>query len=135
MSATSPLHALRLRPGDDLFAALNEFTAERNITAGAILTCVGSLATINIRLAGRNSGTCFSQKMEILALSGTLSNDGCHVHISLANSDGKTIGGHLLPESIVHTTAEIVIIQLSGTTFRREVDPDTGYRELVIENE
>jgi len=133
MPVHSPLHAIRLVPGDDLYFALDQFTKERGITAAAVLTCVGSLAKINIRLAGRKSSTCLEQKMEIIALSGTLSNDGCHVHISLADSDGRTIGGHLMAESIVHTTAEIVIIELSGTTFRRAVDPATGYRELVIE--
>ncbi|QQL43903.1 PPC domain-containing DNA-binding protein [Sulfuriroseicoccus oceanibius] len=130
---TSPLHALRLNPGDDLYKALDSFTRERNIAAAAILTCVGSLQRTSIRLAGRKTGTCFEQKMEILALSGTLSNDGCHAHITMADGDGKTIGGHLLNESLVHTTAEIVIIEVAGTRFRRQLDESTGFRELIID--
>ena len=126
-------HALRLAPGQDLSLTLKDWTASHNIQAAAIVTCVGSLSQSHLRLANRDSGSRFHQKMEILALSGTLSPDGPHLHVSLADGDGRSIGGHVLDGCLVHTTAEIVICELPGTRFRRQLDEKTGYRELVIE--
>jgi uncharacterized protein len=127
------LHALRLKPEQDLLAALNEWQASRDISAAAVLTCVGSLRAAHLRLANRDSGSRFNQRFEILALSGTLSPDGAHLHVSLADSDGRCIGGHVLEGCRVFTTAEIVLAELPGLVFRRHPDPATGYRELVVE--
>lgn len=127
-------HALRLVPGQDLSLALKEWTAAHNIRAAAIVTCVGSISQAHLRLANRDSGSRFHQKMEILALSGTLSPDGPHLHVSLADGDGRCIGGHILDGCLVHTTAEIVICELPGICFSRQLDEKTGYRELKIED-
>ncbi len=70
--------------------------------------------------------------MEIVSLSGTLSPDGLHLHIALAGRDGRCVGGHLLDGCIVHTTAELVIGELTDLAFRRVEDPATGYRELSV---
>lgn len=126
-------HALRLSPGQDLVLALKEWTNTHHIEAAAIVTCVGSLRESHLRLANRDSGSRFHQKMEILGLSGTLSPDGPHLHISLADGDGRTIGGHILDGCLVHTTAEIVLCTLPGLRFGRRLDESTGYRELVVE--
>ena len=47
--------------------------------------------------------------LEILSLCGTLSTDGAHLHITVANSNGAVIGGHLCCGSLVRTTAELGI--------------------------
>jgi len=125
--------SLRLKPNEDLYQALVDCVGKYHITAGAVLTCVGSLKQANIRLSCRNTPSRFHQKMEIVSLSGTLSADGCHLHICLADGDGQTIGGHLLGESLVNTTAEIVICALDDTLFQRRQDDSTGYRELEIQ--
>jgi len=128
----SSCHALRLAPGTDLLAALDQWVRDNQISAAAVLTCVGSLRQSHIRLANRDSGSRFHQNVEILALSGTLSPDGCHLHVSLADGDGRSIGGHVLPGCLVHTTAEIILAELPGLTFSRMLDSATGYRELQI---
>lgn len=132
--STNPpvFHAIRLKPDDDLLLALHDWTLGNQIAAAAVLTCVGSLREAHIRLANRDSGSHFHQKMEILALSGTLSSNGPHLHLCLADSDGRTVGGHMLQGCRVFTTAEIVIAVLPGLSFRRVLDESTGYRELVI---
>ncbi len=59
--------------------------------------------------------------------------------VSLAESlkEGVTppllSGGHLAEGSLVYTTAEVVIVELVGARFRREIDPATSYKELVVE--
>jgi predicted DNA-binding protein with PD1-like motif len=57
---------------------------------------------------------------------------GSHLHISISDSTGRTIGGHLKEGSIVYTTAEIVLGLLPDIVFERQVDPTYGYKELVI---
>ena len=93
---------------------------------------VGSLSVAKLRLAGASEATVIRGDLEILSLSGTLSRDGAHLHIAVANGTGSVIGGHLCPGSLVRTTAELVIGLLPEWRFRRELDPATGYAELEI---
>ena len=125
-------HVFRLTSGIDLKLYLQEFVRKNAISTGVILSCVGSLKCLNIRLADENRILCNSQKYEILSLNGTLSNDGLHLHISVADSEGHAFGGHLLENNIVNTTAEILIGEIRNTVFTREFDVSTGFKELVI---
>ena len=71
---------------------------------------------------------------EIVSITGTLSEDGVHIHISVSDEYGNTIGGHLKDGCIVNTTAEIVLNIFDNIKFKREFDDKTGYDELVINN-
>jgi predicted DNA-binding protein with PD1-like motif len=123
---------LRLRPGDDLRQALEAWMSEQEEQAGCLISCVGSLSVAQLRLAGAKEASVISGDLEILSLAGTLSSDGAHLHISVANNNGAVIGGHLCCGSLVRTTAELVIGLLPEWRFRREFDPTTGYAELRI---
>ena len=123
---------LRLRPGDDLRQALEAWMSEQEEQAGCLISCVGSLSVAQLRLAGAKEASVISGDLEILSLAGTLSSDGAHLHISVANNNGAGIGGHLCCGSLVRTTAELVIGLLPEWRFRREFDPTTGYAELRI---
>ena len=124
--------ALRLKPGEDLKRALTEVVALEDVRAGVVLTCVGSLSRAALRLADRDEESLFEGPFEILALSGTLSPDGLHLHVALADEDGATLGGHVLGSCVVYTTAEIVL-GLLDARFSRQLDVATGYAELVID--
>jgi predicted DNA-binding protein with PD1-like motif len=131
-SARLKAYALRLRPGQDLRVELEKFVKEKNIRAGLILTAVGSLQRASLRLANQSNATSFDDKFEIVSLVGTLSPDGLHLHLSLSDATGKTIGGHLVEGCKIYTTAEIVIGELKNLRFTREQDTQTGYKELRI---
>ena len=123
---------LRLRPGDDLRQALEAWMSEQEEQAGCLISCVGSLSVAQLRLAGAKEVSVISGDLEILSLAGTLSSDGAHLHISVANNNGAVIGGRLCCGSLVRTTAELVIGLLPEWRFRREFDPTNGYAELRI---
>ena len=125
-------HALRLRRGDDLRLALERVTRELRLAAGCIVSCVGSLSRARLRLAGSEEVRELTGPLEIVALVGTLSSDGPHLHVALADRTGVVFGGHLLKGSLVHTTAEIVLGELGELRFARRRDPDTGWNELEI---
>ncbi len=123
---------LRLTPGADLRLALEAWMGAQQEQAGCLISAVGSLSVAQLRLAGAAQATAIHGELEILSLSGTLSPDGAHLHIAIADSKGAVIGGHLCAGSLVRTTAELVIGLLPEFQFRRELDPATGYAELRV---
>ncbi len=131
-NAQNTTHAIRLKPGDDLRKSIEDYVKENNIAAGWIATCAGSLTKYNIRFANQKEGNRGEGHFEIVGLSGTLSTNGCHIHISISDSTGRTIGGHLLQGNIVYTTAEIVIQSNRSFIFKREKDGTTPWEELKI---
>jgi hypothetical protein len=127
------IEALRLGPGADLRRALDEFVSSRRLAAGFIVSAVGSLSRAALRYAADDETTLIVRPLELVSLSGTLSAQGCHLHASVADETGKVLGGHVLQGCIVRTTAELVIGIPDGLRFAREMDAETGYRELVIQ--
>lgn len=132
MSMNNPI-VLRLTPKQDLKIELDNLVKNLNLEAAYIITCVGSLERANLRFASRSDGTELIGKFEIVALSGVMSLHGSHYHIAISDDLGKTIGGHLLPGCLIYTTAEIVIGTITDRVFNRVLDPNTGYKELLIE--
>lgn len=126
------IFAFRLKPNEDLKESLKNFVTSNNIQAGFILTTVGSLKQTSIRFANQNEPKVLQDKFEIVSLVGTLSTNGIHLHISISDKNGKTIGGHLESGCIIYTTAEVVIGESNSLIFLREVDEQTGYKELKI---
>ena len=128
-------YAFRLTKGQDLKKELEKFTKENNIKAGVIVSGVGSLLEVVIRNAGAKKIIKIKKNLEITSITGTLSLNGIHVHISVSDASLKTYGGHLEEGSLIDTTAEIVILELVSYKFKREIDNKTGYKELVISSE
>lgn len=125
-------YAFRLKPGQDLKNSIDSFVKEKKIEAGWINTCVGSLTEYNIRFANQEKGYSDKGHFEIVSLVGTLSTNGSHIHVSISDSTGKTIGGHLLEGCKIYTTAEIVIGESKELIFTREKDGSTPWEELQV---
>lgn len=128
----SVIHPLRLEPGQDLRKEIEAYVKENKIEAGFIITCAGSLTNYHIRFASRAEAAKGSGHFEILNLSGVLSANGSHIQVSISDSTGHTIGGHLLEGNIVSTTAEIIIGESSRYQFTRKKDGTTPWEELQI---
>jgi predicted DNA-binding protein with PD1-like motif len=126
------IHPLRLQPGQDLKKGIEEWVQTEKIEAGWIITCVGSLTDVSIRYANMPAADSLKGHFEIVSLTGTLSTNGSHLHISVSDSTGKTIGGHLMDGNIVYTTAELVLGSSSQYVFSREKDGTTPWEELQI---
>jgi len=124
--------AVRLRPGEDLRHGLEAWFARSGAMAGAGVAFAGSLTRAVLRYAARDDGAEVPGPLEIVSLSGTLSPDGPHLHVAVADQDGMMWGGHLLAGCEVHTTAEVVVWLGGDMVFAREPDAVTGARELVV---
>ncbi len=126
-------HTFRLKPGMDLLDEIEQFAAGRLIGAGCVLCSVGSLTHATLRLANRQHPSEYEGHFEIVSLTGTVSTNGSHLHLSISDGDGKTIGGHLELGCNIYTTAEIVLAVFENIVYKRELlENDSGYEELVV---
>jgi predicted DNA-binding protein with PD1-like motif len=125
--------AIRLRPHQELRSALQSLLAEHGVDAAFVVQGIGSLDGAWIRFAGMEEATELHGDLEILTLSGSLAPDGVHLHMSVSDSEGRVLGGHVAPGCIVRTTAEILVALLPDVAFSREPDAESGCNELVIQ--
>jgi predicted DNA-binding protein with PD1-like motif len=133
MNSSMRTYMLRLSPGDDPKVKLQSFVVENNLSAAVILSAVGSLTKAVIRYANDDNATTLTGHFEIVSLSGTLSStSGSHLHISISDHNGKTLGGHLMDGSAIFTTLEVSIGALPQLEFKREMDPLTTFKELKV---
>ena len=124
-------YAFRLKKGMDLKKQIEDFVIHNKIS-GVILSSVGSLSHLTIRLADGKSILDLDGEFEIVSVTGTLSPDGVHLHISVGDREGNVIGGHLKDGCIINTTCEVVLETVDPFQFGREMDEETGYQELVV---
>ena len=132
MESSFRIHTIRLLPGQDVLPELKKFVSEKNIQAGFIMSVVGSLTQYHIRFANQPEGSKAIGHFEVVSLTGLLSIHGNHVHISVSDSMGRTMGGHLLDSNLVYTTLEVVIGEDKEHTYHRELDSTYGYKELQV---
>lgn len=128
-------HCVRLQRGDDLMESIRTLCKEKNIAAGVVLSAVGCISEGKIRDASGVTIREITDHCEIVSLNGTVSKKRCHLHIALSKEDLITIGGHLCPGCIINTTCELVIAELPGIRFDVEADPETGYNELIFQED
>jgi uncharacterized protein len=136
-------HCCRLRPGDDLVASIKLLASviSKQSCAVIVLTCVGSLSSLTLRMAnatpngGSDGSQCrtWNEPLEIVSLVGTIvpQTTAFHLHMAVADATGCVCGGHLM-HATVHTTAELTLGTIASVVFEREFDHETGYRELVV---
>ncbi|MBU2897831.1 PPC domain-containing DNA-binding protein [Vibrio hepatarius] len=124
---------IRLTKGQDLKTQIQSLVTKHALQAGSIASCVGSLEQVSLRLAGATQSITLTQPFEIVSMMGTLTPTHQHIHLSVANETGKVIGGHLLDNTIIDTTAELIIHHYPDLRFSRQHDNTTGYSELVID--
>lgn len=123
---------VRLRPGDDLRAALQEVARAAAFDAAFVIAGIGSLRPCALRLAGAAQVTVIDDDVELLTLCGTVAGNGVHLHASVSLPDGRVLGGHVAAGCRIRTTAEVLLLPLPGFSFTREHDPATGYPELRV---
>ncbi len=126
-------YSIRLTPGQDLKREIDDLAKREKWAAACILTGVGSLTEAAIRFADEENAEILPGPLEIVSISGTLSQDGSHIHILVSDSNGVPTAGHLKEGAVIYTTAEIVFGILSGWQFTRHLDQNTGCAELAVE--
>ena len=126
-------YLLRLKPNQDIKQELLKFVLDRNTKVASIVSALGSVSSMQVRIADGKSVVCDTQNREVLSLSGTLINGKIHAHIGAISTKMDVFGGHLMDGCIVHTTMEITVLDLSDdVNAERTYDSETGYDELNV---
>jgi predicted DNA-binding protein with PD1-like motif len=141
---------IRLAPGEDVLPAMGRILQTAGITQAAILSGVASLAHATVRNIHRfppdwpigtsdRHTTRIDGPLEILAMQGNVAPgpDGqqvihCHLDFSVGAPPSHTFGGHLVDDTIVGTTCEIVIAELVDLQVMRTWDDETRTAEIDV---
>lgn len=122
--------AIRLKKGDDLRKSIEN--ACKGINTAIVLSGVGCVYHAHFRLAKAEGYFDAENDYEIVSLTGTVSNGEAHIHISLSDDKGVTIGGHLEEGCLINTTCELVLGVLEEYSSKRDFDESTGYDEIAF---
>ncbi|PIP53256.1 hypothetical protein COX08_02065 [Candidatus Beckwithbacteria bacterium CG23_combo_of_CG06-09_8_20_14_all_34_8] len=125
---------VRFLPGQDLRKEIEKLVVENKIKAAVILSAVGSLSKANLRLAGAKESKTWDGDLEVVSATGTIARNGLHIHLAIADNKGDVFGGHLHQGCIVNTTVELIVGVLTDNVFTRELDKNTGWKELIVNN-
>ena len=122
---------LRLKPHADLRRSVEE-AARDGVGAAFVVSGIGSLSGATLRMAGVDAESRLAGSFEIVCLSGTITSDGAHLHMAIADPSGRLVGGHVCYGNEIRTTAEILLAPLPEWRLARELDVATGFKELVV---
>lgn len=90
---------IRLKSGQYLKEEIEKIVREYDVKSGCLLSIVGGLENSKLRMAGSKPQNQVIKEwdgpFEIVSGTGTVSKNGCHIHISLSDKNGNVIGGHL----------------------------------------
>ena len=124
-------HIIRIKPSEDPLVILKNFVTEKKIHSASIASAVGSLSETVIRFANQKEYSKLKGSKEVVSFSGTLGDQiKPHLHLSVSDEKGATLGGHLGEGSKVYTTLEVVLLAYPDVEFIRKPDPTYGYDEL-----
>ena len=122
----------RLKRGSDLKETIEKICIDNNVDTAVILSGVGCLYQVRIRLAKAEGFLEDRNDYEIVSLNGTVSKGQAHIHIALSDETGKTVGGHLSEGCLVNTTCELVMGVLEEYSSERQYDQERGYDEICF---
>lgn len=122
--------------GEDVFKSLEIVIEKYNINSALILSGIGMLKDIEIGYYNGKNYIIerFVDPMELLSMHGSITmgkENRIHIHVSLANSEHKVFGGHLIKAKVC-VLNEIVILQIYKFDLTRKLNPKSSLMELEI---
>lgn len=128
---------LRFERGEEIVSALKAFCAEHGIALAAV-SGIGAADRVTIGCFKTGTKEYIRKELigdhEITGLAGTVSTMGgrpyLHLHVTLADSDWRTFGGHL-DSAVVSGTCEVVLHPIEGR-LERVYDEQVGLNLLKL---
>jgi predicted DNA-binding protein with PD1-like motif len=128
----------RLSEDEDLAEAIKERTKESGIKAG-IFILIGSLkdAVLGYYKDRQYTFTRLNGPLEIASCMGNVAVDEAgeliiHAHLVVSNEKGEAYGGHLMKDSHVGATAELMMIEAIGVKLQKIFDERTNLKLLKL---
>jgi len=113
------MYVLRLNPGDDILASLEETAKKNNIKNAVILCGIGSAISYHYHVVGnkelppRNDFVRGEAPSDIIGITGVILEGRIHAHIAHSDTE-KSYGGHLEPGVKVLTLSVITIAEVDN---------------------
>lgn len=128
---TGRTYLFTVRKGDDLLGAIQDFCHNNQVRCG-VISAIGAVekATVGFydQKKKKYNKSLIDRELEILALNGNVSlfddSPMVHAHVTLADSENKAYGGHLMAGTRVFA-CEVFIQELTGTPKIRRTDKAT----------
>ncbi|MFQ6088780.1 MAG: PPC domain-containing DNA-binding protein [Candidatus Methanofastidiosia archaeon] len=129
-------YVLKLESGEDILDVISEFL-KKNGVKSTVIFGIGAVSEARI---GFFDGTEYrvtelNENLEVLSLLGNVSlkeeEPLPHLHITLADSEGRAFGGHLFKGCIVSATLEVFILELP-ILLERDFDEGIGLWLLKV---
>jgi predicted DNA-binding protein with PD1-like motif len=129
---TRELYMGKLSYGADLLQELTDICQKEQIQLGRV-AAIGAVQKARLAYYDQKIHEyqffVIDQHLEIANLTGNISlKDGApfvHAHITLADKQGRTYGGHLAPGTEVFA-CEVILDNFDGPAFERVLDEETG---------
>jgi predicted DNA-binding protein with PD1-like motif len=122
-ASLGPAHILKPPFGSDLLKELESFVREKGINL-AWLSGIGAVSRATIRYYDQAKKDWvdleLDQRLEVVSMMGNV-----HLHVVLADEQGRCYGGHLGNDTLVFNL-EILMNTLSGPSVIRKMDAQTG---------
>jgi predicted DNA-binding protein with PD1-like motif len=127
-----PAHVLKPAFKTDLLAELQSFIQREGINL-AWISGIGAVGRATLRYYDQGGqfwhDIDLDEPLEVVSMMGNVSllngQPRAHVHIVLANQEGRCYAGHLAEGTVVFNM-EILMTTMSGPTVSRRMDSDTG---------
>jgi predicted DNA-binding protein with PD1-like motif len=128
------IYFTRILEGEDLAEVIKKRVEKSGIKAG-IFFLIGSLKEVVLGYlkAGQYKYIHLDGPLEIASCMGNIAVDEkgeviVHAHIVVSDEKGRAFGGHLMKDSYVGATAELVVIEASGVNLTKVFDEKTNLR-------
>jgi predicted DNA-binding protein with PD1-like motif len=131
-ASLGPAYILKPPFGSDLLKELESFVREKGINL-AWLSGIGAVSRATIRYYDQAKKDWvdleLDQRLEVVSMTGNVSllngEPIVHLHVVLADEQGRCYGGHLGNDTLVFNL-EILLNTLSGPSVIRKMDGQTG---------
>lgn len=129
---------VKLQRDEEVLPSLVKAMEEWGVPSGLVVSGIGALKEFELGWfdpeTRRYERRSFESSHELLSLQGTVTLEAeppIHVHCSLSNERHELVGGHLFSGK-VSVLAEVALQALEEVRLTRELNPETGLKELTI---
>jgi len=126
-SQLKKVHFLRLMKDEDILASIIKYCKTENIFSGYVQG-IGAVANPSIGYFDLESKEYLvinkNFNAELVNCSGNIALDKktgeliAHLHMVVGDSNGQTIGGHVMPDNKISVTGEFIIFETQGKNHR-----------------
>ena len=123
-----------IAPNEDIIESLKQFVKEQEITSGYLvgIGAVKSVRVAHYRVSDKKyTERTIKKPLEVTNITGIITKDKAHVHITAGNQLFRGYGGHLV-KAIVAAACEIIVVATEEEIGRKH-DEAVGLELLSLE--